>query len=387
MTLPPFLRRTGAGGARARCSACCCCRLWRGRPSPRTTICGVLAGAGPRPRRGPGVRGWVQAAHRATQAHADAFEAALETQTGILLTVARLRQLGAAPPDLPERPGRNAAMALGVIPDGSARGVAMAFGVLEPAAGSRPSALREGALEAGLAALAPAGGALMDAHRPAIEAALGRRLRPDALWVTADRGLRYRERVLYRRAQPGRPWLNRMETALAMAPPGTPDPDDPAREHIAGAGAVSAWAAEIGAGVTVGGSAEAAGGASAAGMTAETVEAGDLAAPALAVDADLVVGAATTGRLAAGALTASGQLEAANLRSAGRLDAGSLSAAGTAAIAGPAAAGALAAERLLVAGDWERRRRRPAEYTAGRDDRRPAHGRKLRRLRGRVRRR
>ena len=48
---------------------------------------------------------WVQAAHRATQAHADAFETALETQVGIVLTVARLSALGAAPPGLPERPG------------------------------------------------------------------------------------------------------------------------------------------------------------------------------------------------------------------------------------------------------------------------------------------
>ena len=43
--------------------------------------------------------GWVQAAHRATQDHAGAFVTALETHTGVLLTVARLRTLGAAPPD------------------------------------------------------------------------------------------------------------------------------------------------------------------------------------------------------------------------------------------------------------------------------------------------
>ena len=66
---------------------------------------------------------WVQAAHRATQAHADLFETALETQVGILLTVARLRALGAAAPGLPERPGRHAAMVLGVIADGTAQGV------------------------------------------------------------------------------------------------------------------------------------------------------------------------------------------------------------------------------------------------------------------------
>ena len=299
---------------------------------------------------------WVHAAHRATQAHADLFEAALETQVGILLTVARLRALGAAAPGLPERPGRHAAMVLGVIPDGTARGgpgrspVPMAFGVLEPAMPSRPSALRAGALDAGLAALAPGGGALMEAHRPAIEAALGRALAPDALYVTADRGLRYRERALYRRAQPGRPWLNRMETALAMAPPGIEDPADPARRHIAGAGAVSAMSGAIGADAAVGGSADIGGRAEAAAMSAETIEAGDLAAARLGVSADLLVGAAVTGPLTAGAVEASGRLEAATLRTAGVLDAASLSAAGTAAVDGAAAANGVAGETLGLTG-------------------------------------
>ena len=299
--------------------------------------------------------GWVQAAHRATQAHADAFETALETQMGILLTVARLRRLGAAPPGLPEKPGRNAVMALGVIPDGTAGGVPgrspvpMAFGVLEPDVAARPSAMREGALEAGLAALAPAGGSLMEAHRPAIEAVLGRSLGPDALWVTADRGLRYRERVLYRRAQPGRPWLNRMETDLAMAPPGTADPADPARRNIRDAGAVGAEAAEIGTDIAVGGQADIGGRADAASAAAETVEAGDVAGAALRVSADLVVGAAVTGRLEADSVTASGRLEAAALRTVGVLDAAALSVAGTATVQGAAAAREAAGETLGVA--------------------------------------
>ena len=292
---------------------------------------------------------WVEAAHRATQAHADAFETALETQTGILLTVARLRQLGAAPPGLPAEPGRNAAMALGVIADGTAHSVPMAFGVLEPAAGARPSAMREGALEAGLATVAPAGGPLMDAHRPAIEAVLGRSLGADALWVTADRGLRYRERVLHRRAQPGRPWLNRMETALAMAPPGATDPADPARRNVSGAGAVDAETVEIGIDVAVGGQADIGGRADAAGVTAETVEAGDLAGATLRVSAELVVGAAVTGALEAGSVTASGGLEAANLRTAGALDAAALSAAGNAAVQGAAAVRNVAGETLGIA--------------------------------------
>ena len=298
---------------------------------------------------------WVTAAHRATQAHADAFETALEVQVGLILTVARLRALGSAPPGLPERPGRHAAMVLGAIPDGTARGVPgrspvpMAFGVLEPGASARPSAMREGALEAGLAALAPGGGTLMEAHRPAIEAALGRTLAPGALFVTADRGLRYRERALYRRAQPGRPWLNRMETDLTMAPPGTVDPADPARRDIAAAGDVGAHAVEIGTEVAVGGDADVQGRADAAGMTAETIEAGALEAAGLAVSADLVVGAAVTGRVRAGTVKATGRLEAATLRTAGRLDAAALSVAGRATVAGTAAAKAIAGERLSVA--------------------------------------
>ena len=294
--------------------------------------------------------GWVQAAHRATQAHADAFETALETQVGIVLTVARLSALGAAPPDLSARPGRNAAMTLGVIPDGTAGRTPMAFGVLEPAASSRPTAMREGALEAGLAAVAPGGGTLMEAHRPAIEAVLGRSLVADALWVTADRGIRYRERALYRRVQPGRPWLNRMETALEMAPPGAADPAHPARRNITGAGAVDARSAEIGTDVAVGGDAALGGRADAAGLRAGTVEAGDLAAATLAVTAELLVGAAVTDRLAADRVTATGRLEAGAVRSTGALDAAALSVAGAASVHGATAAQGIAGERLDVAG-------------------------------------
>ena len=300
--------------------------------------------------------GWVQAAHRATQDHAAAFEIALETQLGILLTVARLRALGAAPPDLPERPGRDAAMTLGVIPDGSAGGVPghsivpMAFGVLEPGAPSRPTAMREGALDAGLAALAPGGGTLMEAHRPAIEAALGRPLAADALWVTADLGLRYRERAFYRRAQPGRPWLNRMETALRMAPPGATDPVDPARRNIVDAGDVGAEAAEIATDIAAGGNTDIGGRAEAGGTSAATVEAGDVAAPTLEVTAALVVGTALTDRLKAGRLKATERLEAGALRTAGVLDAASLSAATAVAVDGAAAADEMAGEKLTASG-------------------------------------
>jgi len=226
--------------------------------------------------------------------------------------------------------------------------VPMAFGVLEPAGPARPSALRAGALEAGLAALAPGGGTLMERHRPAIEAVLGRRLASDAIYVTADNGLAYRTRALYRRAQPGRPWLNRMETDLAMAPPGAADPDDPARRHITGAGDVRAESGEIGADTAVGGAADIGGDARTANAAAESVEAGELEGASLRVAAELVVGAAITGPLAAGTLGATGRLEAGALRTAGALDAASLSAAGSATLEGAAGARTITGERLEV---------------------------------------
>ena len=292
---------------------------------------------------------WVTAAHRATQAHADAFETALDGTVGILLTVARLRTLGTVPPGLPERPGRRAAMTLGTIPDGTTVGTPMAFGVLEPGA-ARASALRAGALEAGLAAVAPGGGTLMERHRAAIEAVLGRTLAADALYVTADRAIRYRERALHRRAQPGRPWLNRMEAALEMAPPGATDPDDPARRDLVSADALSAEEAAVDTGVSAGGTVTAGGGAEAANVATDILEAGDLQAPTLSVTADLVVGAAVTGPLTAGTAAVSGRIESGALRTVGGLDAAALSAAGTATIDGAAAARELAGERLEVSG-------------------------------------
>ena len=75
---------------------------------------------------------WFQAAHRASQEHAAAFETTLAGGHTIVLTPARLRALGTAPPGMPDAPGRNATFAFGVIADGTRRGIPMAFGVLEP---------------------------------------------------------------------------------------------------------------------------------------------------------------------------------------------------------------------------------------------------------------
>ena len=214
----------------------------------------------------------------------------------------------------------------------------------------RLDALRAGALAGGLTALQDNGGdGPMAIHRPAIETALGRGLSPDALFVTADRGLRYREQSLYRRAQPGRPWLNRMETGLAMAPPGAADPADPARNAIRGAGAVAARTASIAVDMAAGGKTDVQGHVRGARMVAGSVSAGELTGPRLSLTADLLVGAAVTGPLAANAINVSGRLEAAGLDTPGALNASALSAATSSAIGGPAAVGSLAGEKLDAA--------------------------------------
>ena len=284
--------------------------------------------------------GWMQAAHRATQAHADAFETALETQVGIVLTVARMSALGAAPPDLPERPGRHAAMTIGVMRDGTA--AADADGVRR--AGARCLVASHGDAR-GRAGGGPRG----RGARPAVLSwrRTGRRSRRrwggawarDALWVTADLGIRYRERALHRRAQPGRPWLNRMETTLEMAPPGAADPADPARRNIAGAGAVDAELAEIGADVAAGGDADGGrprgcGGAEGGDGRGGRSRGGHARGERRSRGGRRSV----TDRLAADRVTATGSLEAGAVRSTGALDAAALSVAGAASVQGATAA-------------------------------------------------
>ena len=168
---------------------------------------------------------WFQAAHRASQDFSvlDPAEPPGINFTdrvaggGFLLTPAELRGLGAVPPGLPETAGRlgDAPFTLGIIDDGD--GVPMAFGVLEPEEWEATASLREGALEAGLAQLEDVSGTDPEtqARVAAIETVLARAVDAEnALFVTADRGVRYEDRVLYRRAQPGQPRLNRMETDL-----------------------------------------------------------------------------------------------------------------------------------------------------------------------------
>ena len=292
---------------------------------------------------------WVLAAHRATQ-ELD-FAPRLTVEPAFVLTPAMLRSTGTVPPGLPAHVGRHASFTVGVMDDG--RGgpggstvpgqypVAMAFGVLEPGRAEAAPALRRGALAAGLAALAEAGSVdtAMAAHVPAIESALGRPLAADALYVTADSGLRYRDQTFYRRPQPGRPGLNRMETAL-----------DAVGNDVTGAAETAGVTAAVSDDAEANGTGTVTGDASAARLEGGSLEAGALGAASLTVSADLLVGRAAAGPVSAGTAAVTGRLEAATLTMAGRLTAATLAAAGNADIAGPTSARTLAGEMLTVSG-------------------------------------
>lgn len=189
---------------------------------------------------------WFAAAHRASLTNQAAFR--VEQPDGSFVVTAQLLAPGApvmvaaAPPGLPDTVGRSGAaqLSVGIIDDRS--GVPMAFGVLEPQAWAHTGSLREGALEAGLAQIEvfPGSGSEMEVHEGAIRTVLGRMPATGALFVTADRGVRYSDRVLYRRAQPGQSRLNRMETDLNARGCG-PDPDtDPQPCDVLNGGPVGA---------------------------------------------------------------------------------------------------------------------------------------------------
>ena len=286
---------------------------------------------------------WVLAAHRASQEQG--FASRLQVEPAFVLTPAALRALGAVPPGLPPHVGRHASFTVGIMDDGRGGAgrdpVAMAFGVLEPARAEAAAALRSGVIAAGLAALAEAGSTdtVMAAHVPAIEGALGRSLAPDGLYVTADAGLRYADAVLYRRAQPGRPGLNRMETAL-----------DAGGNDVTGIADADGFTASISGDAEAAGSGSVAGDAGAAGLEAGSLEAGSLAAASLTVSADLLVGRAVAGPVSAGSAHVAGRLEAASVTAAGALTAETLAVAGTTSVSGPSSAQSLAGEMLTVSG-------------------------------------
>ena len=286
---------------------------------------------------------WVLAAHRASQERD--FASRLEVEPAFVLTPAALRGMGAVPPGLPSQVSRHASFAVGIMDDGlGGTGnlpVAMAFGVLEPARPEVAPALRSGAIAGGLAALAEAGTAetAMATHVPAIEGALGRSLAADSFYVTADAGLHYVDAVLYRRPQPGRPGLNRMETAL-----------DAGGHDVTGIADADGFTASVSGDAEAGGSGSVTGDAGAAGLEAGSLEAGSLGAASLTVSADFLVGRAVAGPVSAGSADVAGRLEAASATAAGALTAETLAVAGTTSVSGPSSAQALAGETLTASG-------------------------------------
>ena len=279
---------------------------------------------------------WVLAAHRASQERD--FSARLALERSFALTPAELRGFGAVPPGLPERAGRDAAFTVGIMDDGA--GTAMAFGVLEPDRAEAVPALRQGAIAAGLAAIADAGaGTAMAAHVPAIEAALGRVLAADGIYVTADAGLHYDDRTLYRRAQPGRRGLNRMETAL-----------DAGRQDVTGIAAADGFTADVSGDADAGGTGRVTGDAGAADLEAGSMEAGAVGSASLSVSAQLLVGRAVAGPATVGTAAMTGRLEAGSLNATGGLTAGTLAAAAATDITGSSSAGSVAGEMLAASG-------------------------------------
>ena len=159
---------------------------------------------------------WFQAAHRASMEvdyRVPRAGGGFDVPARVL-TPAELELLGVEPPGLPQTAGRGVAFSVGIIDDGA--GVPMAFGVVEPEAWANTASLREGALEGGLAAIEEVSGSGtgMAVHLAAIETALGQGAAAEGFFVTADASVRYDDRVVYRRAQPGHTRLNRMETGL-----------------------------------------------------------------------------------------------------------------------------------------------------------------------------
>lgn len=166
--------------------------------------------------------GWMLALHRATQESRATWPADLSAARPTY-TATQVRAFGGAPPGLPVDPGRGAAMVFGVLDDdpGAVPDTPMAWAVIEfgDAADVGPAAL--GASAFGLAGMVVrTGGTDSDspvaAHLARIEGALGRAIGQHALIATADHGVPYHASALYRRAQPGRPWLNRMDQALLL---------------------------------------------------------------------------------------------------------------------------------------------------------------------------
>lgn len=169
---------------------------------------------------------WLLAAHRRAQEFEDAYRTALAADLGVAIDLAAdLQAAGLAPGWLVAETVLGQRIELGVIDDGA--GVPMAFAVAAP---TRPLTLPAvegfgaGAAEGGVVGIEGLGSQLgaetfSGGRRAAIEDAIGRTLAADDRVAVADLGIAYDDRVIHRRAQPGRPYLSEMRTDLGFADP------------------------------------------------------------------------------------------------------------------------------------------------------------------------
>ncbi len=310
---------------------------------------------------------WVAALHRGVQGGRAAWADDLGDAPATL-SPADVAALAPVPPGLP-RALRAGTLAFGVldddgVPSAPAPDTAMAWGVLELASEGDATLAAAGASP--LAALAVrAGGVLrgdpaIAAHVPRIEAALGRALADNALVATADRAIPWRPSVMYRRAQPGRPWASRMEAALTVAAADVVSARRLEGRRAAVSGAAAALGAvpdpanpppppSVSADLVIGTAADRGVLTARAGLSADRVETAclDAAGAPVAPPADCV---AVGGAVAAGAATLSGDLDAASVSADNRVEAARATVARTA-----AAGWAVAAESATARASAEAR--------------------------------
>ena len=225
--------------------------------------------------------GWLKGAHRATME----LDYSAAMPGGTALTQAGLRTDGMVPPGLPEGT-RHGTVFLGAIDDDPATSpdVPMAFAVLRVDGAEKVAPVARGALLEGLAFVERVGdgGPMTDRHRTRIETLLGSALNDEDLLVTADLGIRVDPALAYRRAQPGKPWLNAMEADLVMSDSlGT-------RRAISGVGALGATTLGT-LGDVQGDSITVAGDVFAPQATAGTLDATSIDAGSIRVDGDLLI--------------------------------------------------------------------------------------------------
>ena len=273
---------------------------------------------------------WFLALHEAAQ---QGLVPATVWSTGQAVTVtpAQIEAWGTAPVGLRRNAGRDTSMTLGLMDDGA--GVAMAFAVLEPGVGGTES-MRRGAVQAGLVDAAESGGtasAISD-RAPSIASAMGvASLADGTLFATADWAVARRDDQLWRRAQPGRPELSRMQADLSLT-------DANGNVHgLTDAGIIEGADAEVATKATVAGDAA---------VTGDVEAKEDLdAKDALSAGAGLQAESLTiAGAASAGSAAISGKAEAASASVTGGMRSGTLD-------APTLSAGSLSAGSSWIVGD------------------------------------